>query len=115
MSGLLGQWRLLVLRHRPSGPLASHVGPIDAELEAAGDQLDELRSLAAQCQAGDLGVRSVQSRSVVDRDPHRGGVYLRAGDTRPPASVRCSPIRLGMPSTSGSRAFRSGLILTPAR
>jgi hypothetical protein len=77
----LGQWRLLVLRHRQSGPLASHVGPIDAELEAAGDQLDELRSLAAQCQAAISSFRSVGPRPVADRDPHRGGVHLSARRT----------------------------------
>ena len=45
----LGQWRILVMRHRLAGALRGHVGPIDEQLGAAWDQLAHLRDLGARC------------------------------------------------------------------
>ncbi len=47
----LGQWRLLVLRHRHGSQLAAELGPIDAQLDSAYDQMQTLRGLAQQCRA----------------------------------------------------------------
>ncbi len=46
----LGQWRILVLRHRQSMALSDHLGPIDLQLDSMADQLDFLEQLAVQCQ-----------------------------------------------------------------
>lgn len=45
----LGQWRILVLRHRLGVQLRDHIGPIDDQLGAAWDQLGHLRDLGARC------------------------------------------------------------------
>jgi aerotaxis receptor len=47
----LGQWRILVMRHRQGGAVGDHLGPIDAQLDAMADQLDYLDSLAQRCDA----------------------------------------------------------------
>jgi aerotaxis receptor len=45
----LGQWRILVLRHRLGGELREHIGPIDDQIAAAWDQLGHLRELGVRC------------------------------------------------------------------
>ena len=45
----LGQWRILVGRHRQGGALADLVAPIDDQLDAGHEQLDHLRELARSC------------------------------------------------------------------
>jgi len=45
----LGQWRILVGRHRQGGALAELVTPIDDQLDAGHGQLDHLRELARSC------------------------------------------------------------------
>ncbi|MBI4943467.1 MAG: histidine kinase, partial [Actinobacteria bacterium] len=47
--GFLGQWRILVMRHRLGAALREHVGPIDDQLGATWDQLARLRELGAHC------------------------------------------------------------------
>lgn len=45
----LGQWRILVTRHRVGGVLREFVGPIDDQLGQAWDQLQHLGMLGARC------------------------------------------------------------------
>jgi aerotaxis receptor len=45
----LGQWRILVMRHRQVTALLDALDPIDALLERGHDQRDHLRSLAETC------------------------------------------------------------------
>ena len=47
----LGQWRILVLRHRAGGVLGDLLRPIDDELAASQDGMELLRSLGAQVAA----------------------------------------------------------------
>jgi aerotaxis receptor len=47
----LGQWWILVLRHRQGGAVADYRAPIDDQLDATADQLAYLRTLGDQCQA----------------------------------------------------------------
>jgi aerotaxis receptor len=47
----LGEWRILVMRRKQGVHLAAHLAPIDAEYEAAADQLEGLQALARRCQS----------------------------------------------------------------
>ncbi len=47
----LGQWWILVLRHRQGGAVADYREPIDAQLDATADQLHYLRTLGEACHA----------------------------------------------------------------
>jgi len=47
----LGQWRILVLRHRQGGAVTDQLGPIDAQLDSMADQLYYLDALAQRCEA----------------------------------------------------------------
>lgn len=46
----LGQWRILVMRHRQVAALVDALDPIDALLEQGHDQRDRLRDLAEACE-----------------------------------------------------------------
>lgn len=56
--GFLGQWRILVMRHRLGAALREHVGPIDEQLGATWDQLAHLRDLGAHCRRAVVTVDS---------------------------------------------------------
>jgi PAS domain S-box-containing protein len=47
----IGKWRLMVLRHRVGGQLATYVEPIDQMLADGHDQLYQLYTLAERCRA----------------------------------------------------------------
>lgn len=47
----IGKWRLMVLRHRVGGRLASYIEPIDQMLTDGHDQLYQLYTLAERCRA----------------------------------------------------------------
>jgi aerotaxis receptor len=47
----IGKWRLMVLRHRVGGQLASYIEPIDQMLSDGHDQLYQLYTLAERCRA----------------------------------------------------------------
>lgn len=67
--GFLGQWRILVMRHRLGAALREHVAPIDEQLGSTWDQLAHLRELGAHCR------RAVVA---VDRDGLQGAlVHVR--------------------------------------
>jgi aerotaxis receptor len=73
----LGQWRILVQRHRLATALREHVAPIDEQLGAAWDHLTHLRDLGARCRD-----------AVVPVDTASIDVELARIRT---AAARCSP------------------------
>jgi aerotaxis receptor len=52
----LGQWRILVMRHRAGGSLGALLGPIDDQIADGHDGIEMLRALAGQCRAAVLGL-----------------------------------------------------------
>jgi PAS domain S-box-containing protein len=59
----LGQWRILVMRHRQVTALVDALDPIDALLERGHDQRDHLRALAGSC---DLAVAPFDAAALED-------------------------------------------------
>jgi hypothetical protein len=52
----LGQWRILVMRHRVGGALGALLGPIDDQIAAGHDGIELLRTLGSQCRSAVLGL-----------------------------------------------------------
>jgi len=52
----LGQWRILVMRHRAGGSLGALLGPIDDQIADGHDGIEMLRALGGQCRSAVLGL-----------------------------------------------------------
>ena len=52
----LGQWRILVMRHRAGGALGALLNPIDEQISAGHDGIEMLRSLGSECRSAVLGL-----------------------------------------------------------
>jgi len=63
----LGQWRILVLRHRAGGVLGDLLAPIDEEIAAGHGGIDLLRQLGEQCRVGALTVHPEQVEEQLAR------------------------------------------------
>ena len=72
--GFLGQWRILVMRHRLGAALREHVAPIDEQLGATWDQLAHLRDLGTHCRQA---VVTVDSDALQDALLHVRSSALR--------------------------------------
>ncbi|HEY6795486.1 MAG TPA: PAS domain-containing protein [Kineosporiaceae bacterium] len=63
----LGQWRILVLRHRAGGALGELLRPIDEELGAGHQGIELLRGLADRCRSGTVPMNEPALEAHVGR------------------------------------------------
>jgi hypothetical protein len=63
----LGQWRILVLRHRAAPQLGELLTPIDEEIAAGHEGLDQLQALAARCRDATVVMDEGALEAQVDR------------------------------------------------
>jgi aerotaxis receptor len=63
----LGQWRILVMRHRAGGALGEMLRPIDEEIAAGHGGIDLLRTLGQECRAAALPIEPAVLEAQVSR------------------------------------------------
>ena len=63
----LGQWRILVMRHRASPALGDLLRPIDEEIAAGHGGIDLLRTLGQECRAGTVPIEPAALDAQVSR------------------------------------------------
>jgi PAS domain-containing protein len=63
----LGQWRILVMRHRSGATLGELLQPIDEEINAEHTSIDLLRTLGQECRAAALPIESTIFEAQVSR------------------------------------------------
>jgi aerotaxis receptor len=63
----LGQWRILVMRHRAGGTLGDLLRPIDEEIAAGHGGIDLLRTLGQQCRSATVAIDPAGLEAQVSR------------------------------------------------
>lgn len=63
----LGQWRILVMRHRAGGVLGELLNPIDEQIAAGHDGIEMLRSLGTECRSAVLSLDAAEIEDHVSR------------------------------------------------